>query len=117
MKHQNILGIIEAYNYSSVLWIVLELMDGGSLTEIFLENVTWKESEIAYVCKNVMAGLQYMHSHHRIHRDIKSDNILVSLKGGVKLADFGYTVTLTKEQMMRQSVVGTPYWMAPGKCV
>jgi serine/threonine protein kinase len=54
-----------------------------------------------------------MHAANRIHRDIKSDNILLSLKGDVKLADFGYCAQLTEESTKRNSVVGTPYWMAP----
>lgn len=54
-----------------------------------------------------------MHRHHRLHRDIKSDNILIDLDGHVKLADLGFAVGLTSEQSRRTSVVGTPYWMAP----
>ena len=58
-------------------------------------------------------GLAFLHRQHRLHRDIKSDNILVDTNGSVKLADFGFAVSLTEEQAWRKSVVGTPYWMAP----
>lgn len=54
-----------------------------------------------------------MHKLRRLHRDIKSDNVLLDLNGAVKLADFGFTVELTEEQNKRMSQVGTPYWMAP----
>lgn len=54
-----------------------------------------------------------MHRNHRLHRDIKSDNVLVDFKGRVKLADFGFAAGLTAEEDKRKSVVGTPYWMAP----
>ena len=63
--------------------------------------------------KEVLLGLRIMHEQFRIHRDIKSDNVLISLDGGVKLGDFGYAAQLTMEQGMRHSVVGTPSWMAP----
>lgn len=55
----------------------------------------------------------YIHSLHRIHRDIKSDNILMSMQGEIKLADFGYAAQLTKQKQKRNTIVGTPYWMAP----
>ncbi len=72
------------------------------------------ETHIALVCQGTLAALAYVHSQHRIHRDIKSDNILVNSKGEVKLADFGYAAQLTRGRSERDTVVGTPYWM--GAC-
>lgn len=63
--------------------------------------------------KCIILGLEKLHENHLIHRDLKSDNILVSLEGGVKIADFGFAAQLTKEKQKRTSVVGTPAWMAP----
>lgn len=65
----------------------------------------------SYVCKCILAGLAYLHRAHRLHRDIKSDNVLVDFDGQVKIADFGFAAGLTEEQDKRKSVVGTPYWM------
>jgi serine/threonine protein kinase len=68
---------------------------------------------IAYVCRESLMALAFLHRQHRLHRDIKSDNILVNKEGVVKIADFGFAINLTEEQNKRRSVVGTPYWMAP----
>jgi len=61
----------------------------------------------------VLSGLDYIHGLNKIHRDIKSDNVLLDTKGNAKLADFGYTVQLTQERSNRNTTIGTPYWEAP----
>eukprot|EP01114_Cavostelium_apophysatum_P007721 TRINITY_DN1988_c0_g1_i1.p1 TRINITY_DN1988_c0_g1~~TRINITY_DN1988_c0_g1_i1.p1 ORF type:complete len:594 (+),score=171.85 TRINITY_DN1988_c0_g1_i1:222-2003(+) len=101
-----------AYMKGSQLWVVLEYLSGGSLTDL-ISVCRMSEPQIAAVCKEIVKSLVYVHSLKRIHRDIKSDNILLSMEGQVKLADFGYCAQLTESINKRNSVVGTPYWMAP----
>ena len=91
----------------------MELMDAGCLTEILGPDIDFPETHIAYVCKNVLTALSYLHRNNKLHRDIKSDNVLMNTKGEIKLADFGFAVGLTQEENRRKSVVGTPFWMAP----
>jgi serine/threonine protein kinase len=72
-----------------------------------------REELIALLCRDTLRGLSYIHSGYRIHRDIKSDNILLSDDGLLKIADFGYAAELSREKLKRNTIVGTPYWMAP----
>lgn len=114
-KHPNIVEYWDSYKVSEQLWVVMEFMGGGCLTDILdqYESVELSEAQIALVVKETLKALVYIHSLHRIHRDIKSDNILLGENGEVKIADFGYAAQLTQQQQKRTTVVGTPYWMAP----
>eukprot|EP01124_Arcella_intermedia_P020313 TRINITY_DN2779_c0_g1_i6.p1 TRINITY_DN2779_c0_g1~~TRINITY_DN2779_c0_g1_i6.p1 ORF type:complete len:480 (+),score=120.13 TRINITY_DN2779_c0_g1_i6:137-1576(+) len=114
--HANIVQFIDSFIVDQRnLWVVMELMDGGCLTDVLeqFEYINMDESHISYVCLMTLRALNYMHTSHRIHRDIKSDNVLLNNKGEVKIADFGYAAQLTQERTFRHTVVGTPYWMAP----
>ncbi len=110
-QHPNIVDCIEAYKHKDEICIAMELVDGGCLTDSL--NGVFPEDCIAYVMRECLKGLEFMHQDSKMHRDIKSDNVLTSTTGDVKIADFGFAVTLTNEKNKRTSVVGTPYWMAP----
>ncbi|OHS92991.1 STE family protein kinase [Tritrichomonas foetus] len=112
MEDPRIIKFISAHRVDDILWILMEYMDAGSLTTIatFCEC---KEPHIAYFAREVLYALDYMHKQNKIHRDIKTDNVLLNAKGEVKLGDFGYTAQLNDNSDRRKSIVGTPYWMAP----
>jgi serine/threonine protein kinase len=109
-KHANIVECIEAYVHQREVCMVMELMKGGNLTDCLDVDNPVPEPAIAYVCKQLLMALCFMHRQHRLHRDIKSDNILINNEGEVKIADFGFAINLTCEDSKRTSVVGTPYW-------
>ncbi|KAL9557566.1 hypothetical protein PS6_001774 [Mucor atramentarius] len=110
--HKNMVQHIESYIWKNDVWIVMEYMEGGSLTDIVTQNYM-AEREIAAVCLEVLHGLNYLHSKGIIHRDIKSDNILIGMQGQIKLSDFGYCAQIDKKQSKRTTLAGTPCWMAP----
>ncbi|BFU25188.1 serine/threonine protein kinase, putative [Entamoeba histolytica HM-1:IMSS-B] len=115
-KHPNIVSFFGSYLEEGYVWVVMEFMDSGCLTEVLTEyenGFKMTEPQMAYVLREVMKGLLYLHQRHKIHRDIKSDNILISSDGSVKIGDFGYAAQLTSQRDKRNSIVGTPYWMAP----
>ncbi|KAI0920347.1 hypothetical protein AcW1_002116 [Taiwanofungus camphoratus] len=112
-QHPNIVNFLDSYLVkSNELWVVMEYMEGGALTDI-IENNTLEEDQISSICLETCKGLGHLHSQHIIHRDIKSDNVLLDAQGHVKITDFGFCAKLTDQKSKRATMVGTPYWMAP----
>ncbi|RMB92723.1 hypothetical protein DUI87_30869 [Hirundo rustica rustica] len=103
---------LDSYLVHEELWLVMEYMDGGTLSAVIRET-PMTEDEIATVSRECLQGLDFLHSNHVVHRDVKSINILLRTDGSVKLADFGLSAQLTPEQSRRSSVIGTAWWMAP----
>jgi serine/threonine protein kinase len=152
--HPNVVEYMESFMFDRCLWVAMEFMDGGSLTNLLQVSVcvcvclcgcaavcvclcaracvrtclracvracvVWlkevvqvyqakrlelSEAEMAYLLKGSLEAVAFLHQLGRLHRDIKSDNLLINTQGRVKMADFGFCVQLTQEKNMRQSMV------------
>jgi len=110
--HPHIVEMYESFLVEDELWVVMEFLEGGALTDIVTHS-RMDEEQIATVCKQCLKALAYLHSQGVIHRDIKSDSILLGADGKVKLSDFGFCAQVSPELPKRKSLVGTPYWMSP----
>ncbi|XP_066597484.1 mitogen-activated protein kinase kinase kinase kinase 5 isoform X2 [Prorops nasuta] len=112
-RHPNIIAYYGSYLRRDKLWICMEYCGGGSLQDIYHITGPLSEPQIAYMCKETLLGLAYLHGMGKMHRDIKGANILLTEAGDVKLADFGVSAQITATINKRKSFIGTPYWMAP----
>lgn len=113
-KHPNVVELHEAFFNSRKLWMLIEYCDGGALDSIMVElEKPLKEPTIAYVCQQMCYGLSFLHANKVIHRDLKAGNVLLTMAGGVKLADFGVSTRNKYTLQKHDTFIGTPYWMAP----
>ncbi|XP_016009947.2 STE20-like serine/threonine-protein kinase isoform X2 [Rousettus aegyptiacus] len=112
--HPNIVKLLDAFYYENNLWILIEFCAGGAVDAVMLElERPLTESQIQVVCRQTLEALNYLHDNKIIHRDLKAGNILFTLDGDIKLADFGVSAKNTRTIQRRDSFIGTPYWMAP----
>uniref|UniRef100_A0A2K5CC53 non-specific serine/threonine protein kinase n=1 Tax=Aotus nancymaae TaxID=37293 RepID=A0A2K5CC53_AOTNA len=96
-KTPNIVNFLDSYVVRDELFVVMEYL----------------AAQIAAVGRECLQVLEFLHAYQVIHRDIKSDNVLLGMEGSVKLSDFGFCAQITPEHSKRSTMVGTPYWMAP----
>lgn len=109
LQHPNTIEYKGCYLRENTAWLVMEYCLGSASDIIEVHKRPLREAEISAICEGVLSGLNYLHEHGRIHRDVKAGNILLTENGTVKLADFGSASI----KCPANSFVGTPYWMAP----
>ncbi|KAM3707003.1 hypothetical protein ACB098_03G192300 [Castanea mollissima] len=113
-SHPNVVRYLGSYQGEDCLWIVMEYCGGGSVSDLmYVTEEPLEEFQIAFICRETLKGLAYLHSIFKVHRDIKGGNILLTEQGDVKLGDFGVAAQLTRTMSKRNTFIGTPHWMAP----
>ena len=97
------------------IFIAMEYCGGGGVLDIMKAmKITLTEDQIGVVCRETLRALTYVHAQNLIHRDIKAGNILLNHRGQCKLADFGVSYIMDTCMDRAKTILGTPYWMAPG---
>lgn len=110
---QQITSYMGSFVKNYKLWVIMEFIDGGSIFELLKPGPIDDEKIVSFILYEILLALNYLHNQGKIHRDLKSQNILISKTGDIKLTDFGVSTQLSSNFSKRNTTVGTPYWMAP----
>lgn len=113
LRCKQIVEYHKAFLHETQVWLVMEYCAAGPCSAMLKEFGPFAEDSAVWVLRETLRGLAYIHAQSKIHRDLKPANILVTVSGGIKIADFGVSAQLTHTAPNRLSCMGTPYWMAP----
>jgi len=112
LKHPNIVRFENCYLWKDIVWAIMEFCDGGSLKSV-IASVPLTERQIAYLSREILQGLLFLHQNRLVHRDIKSDNILLFLDGRVKIGDLGICAEVQGSDIEPLPMAGSRCWIAP----
>lgn len=113
VDHPSIVNLLEIYREENTLYLVMEYIQGKELFEYIVEQESLKESDAAFIIKQLIKCIYYLNTKKIAHRDLKLENIMIDpFNKKIKLIDFGFSWYYSEEQKMTEKV-GTPYYTAP----
>ena len=118
LTHPNIVRYIGIKRQKDILNVFMEYVPGGSIASLLQRFGPLGDSVTRVYTRQILIGLDYLHSQRVVHRDIKGANILVEKSGRIKLADFGMAkmlefVDIERNNHAKKAIKGSAYWMAP----
>lgn len=112
-RHHNVVNYHDSYLVDgNQLWVIMEYLQFGPLTDL-VTKLELREGQIAVIVRETLKAIEFLHSNKIIHRDIKSDNILLGMDGQIKMIDFGFCAQLNHSDEKRRTFAGSPYWLSP----
>eukprot|EP01113_Clastostelium_recurvatum_P030700 TRINITY_DN3756_c0_g1_i3.p1 TRINITY_DN3756_c0_g1~~TRINITY_DN3756_c0_g1_i3.p1 ORF type:complete len:462 (-),score=91.55 TRINITY_DN3756_c0_g1_i3:43-1428(-) len=108
--HRNIVRFRTCHVVEQEMWLVMEFLEGGTFADA-AKAWQFNEENLAYIAREVLHGVKYLHDNQIVHRDLKSANIMMDITGQVKLVDFGLAEDMSAGQPTH--MVGSPFWMPP----
>ena len=113
LNHKNITKILEMFEDDKYILIIMEYINGGNLFSFVKKRRKLSEKISKFLFKQIILGLQHIHSHNIVHRDVKLENILIDLNNTIKICDFGIGRVLSNPDDLLYDQCGTPMYMAP----
>ena len=113
LNHPNITKILEMFEDEKYFLIIMEYINGGNLFSLVKKRRKLPEKTAKFLFRQIILGIQHMHSKNIVHRDIKLENILIDLNNNVKICDFGIGLILNSLKDKLYDQCGTPIYMAP----
>lgn len=112
-NHPNIIKLLKVFKDEKKLYLVFEYIDGIDLSDYITENVKLDEEKAVWILRQICRTINYLHSIHICHRDIKLDNIMINPETlEIKLIDFGFATKFSDRERLKGKI-GTPYYVAP----
>ena len=113
LNHPNITKILETFEDDKYILIIMEYINGGNLFSFVKKRRKLSEKISKFLFRQIILGIQHIHSKKIVHRDIKLENILIDLNNKIKICDFGIGIMLESEDELIHDQCGTPMYMAP----
>ena len=111
-QHPNIVNFLDSYLVkNNELWVIMEYMEGGALTDIIDNNNLLEEDQISAICFETCKGLEHLHAQSIIHRDIKSDNVLLNSSGQVKISECRRSLTARCARVDTDDLLPSRLWL------
>ena len=113
LNHPNITKILETFEDDKYIFIIMEYINGGNLFSFVKKRRKLSEKISKFLFRQIIEGIQHIHSKKIVHRDIKLENILIDLNNKIKICDFGIGIMLNSDDELIREQCGTPMYMAP----